>query len=125
MSKGVSTGLLAVLGLSIVTSLASAQTPGQPSPGQPPQDRRQARVERRQAELDRMRQRVEARLQARMDRLDRNHDGGVSRDEWTGAPRRFDRLDSNHDGVLTKDELVNGSVWRRLMARRRARRGSQ
>ncbi len=37
-------------------------------------------------------------------RLDINHDGRISRGEWTDSLSLFDRLDRNHDGVLTRDE---------------------
>ena len=38
-------------------------------------------------------------------RLDLNHDGRISRDEWTRKPKAFDRLDLNHDGFITREEL--------------------
>lgn len=41
----------------------------------------------------------------RFQRLDRNQDGRISRDEWTRRPRAFDRLDLNHDGFITREEL--------------------
>jgi hypothetical protein len=34
-------------------------------------------------------------------RFDANHDGSITRDEFTAAPDLFDRLDRNHDGMLT------------------------
>jgi len=37
-------------------------------------------------------------------RLDKDHDGRVSRAEFDGPPDAFDRLDKNHDGYLTEDE---------------------
>ena len=37
-------------------------------------------------------------------RDDKNKDGKVSKDEFSGPPALFDRLDRNHDGVLTKEE---------------------
>ncbi len=38
-------------------------------------------------------------------RLDKNNDGQISRDEWTRKPKAFDRLDLNHNGVVTKEEM--------------------
>ena len=35
---------------------------------------------------------------------DKNHDGKVSRDEFSGPPELFERLDRNHDGFITRDE---------------------
>lgn len=37
-------------------------------------------------------------------RLDRNHDGVISRGEWSGSRYDFDRLDHNRDGYLTSSE---------------------
>ncbi|MEO7191420.1 MAG: hypothetical protein ABI051_10225 [Vicinamibacterales bacterium] len=37
--------------------------------------------------------------------MDANHDGQISRQEWTGPAKRFDQLDRNHDGVISKQEL--------------------
>jgi hypothetical protein len=34
-------------------------------------------------------------------RFDRDHDGAVSREEFTGSPEAFERLDRDHDGRLT------------------------
>jgi Ca2+-binding EF-hand superfamily protein len=45
---------------------------------------------------------------ARIMAMDRNGDGKVSRDEYTGAPALFDRLDSDGDGVLVKNEAAEG-----------------
>lgn len=41
----------------------------------------------------------------RLKKMDANHDGQISRDEWKGRPRAFGRLDANHDGVITKEEI--------------------
>jgi Ca2+-binding EF-hand superfamily protein len=41
----------------------------------------------------------------RFDKLDKNHDGVISKDEWKGKPKGFDRIDANHDGVLSRDEV--------------------
>jgi len=114
MKKVVWTAVLAVVGVGLTAVGAGAQ--------QPPQDRQQARIERLQARQEKLRARIEPRVQARIDKLDRNHDASVSRDEWTGAPKRFNKLDTNRDGVLTKDELVARLVDRRMSRRLRAAR---
>src|SRR4030042_2738717 len=44
----------------------------------------------------------------RWKRDDRNSDGKVSREEFTGARQMFDRLDKNRDGYVTEDELPKG-----------------
>jgi hypothetical protein len=42
-----------------------------------------------------------------LERLDTNHDGMVSRDEYrTQVAERFDRLDANHDGFLDQAEMT-------------------
>jgi len=38
--------------------------------------------------------------------LDKNHDGRLSRAEWRKDAEDFDRRDRNHDGSLSKDEYV-------------------
>ena len=44
--------------------------------------------------------------QQMMERLDTNHDGKISDDEWkAGADKRFDVADTNHDGFVTEGEL--------------------
>jgi Ca2+-binding EF-hand superfamily protein len=40
-------------------------------------------------------------------RLDRNHDGSLAREEWTGPADDFDRLDHNQDGKVSRDEYLN------------------
>jgi Ca2+-binding EF-hand superfamily protein len=37
--------------------------------------------------------------------MDRNGDGKVSREEFTGQPANFDRFDTNKDGFISRDEL--------------------
>jgi acetyl esterase/lipase len=37
-------------------------------------------------------------------RDDKNKDGKISREEFSGPPALFDRLDLNHDGFITKEE---------------------
>jgi hypothetical protein len=41
---------------------------------------------------------------ARFDQSDRNGDGHIVRDEWTGTAAAFNRMDRNGDGVITRDE---------------------
>ncbi len=43
---------------------------------------------------------------ARIMAMDRNGDGKVSREEFSGAPALFDRLDANGDGFLARDEAA-------------------
>jgi len=44
----------------------------------------------------------------RLNQMDANNDGKISRDEWKGNPKRFDRLDANGDGAVTKEEIRSG-----------------
>lgn len=37
--------------------------------------------------------------------MDLNHDGYVSKDEWTRNTKAFDRIDTNHDGQISKEEM--------------------
>jgi hypothetical protein len=39
-------------------------------------------------------------------KLDRNHDGRLTRTEWKGAAKDFDLRDLNHDGVVSQDEYL-------------------
>lgn len=43
--------------------------------------------------------------------MDRNGDGVISRNEWTGTQAEFDRLNTNRDNVLTPTELRNSGAW--------------
>jgi hypothetical protein len=45
------------------------------------------------------------RVTASFEEMDKNKDGKVSKEEWTGNPRAFDRLDANHDGFIDKEEF--------------------
>jgi Ca2+-binding EF-hand superfamily protein len=40
--------------------------------------------------------------------MDKDRDGKVSRDEFTGPKLRFDQLDKNADGYLTQQEFLGG-----------------
>ena len=44
----------------------------------------------------------------RFDQADRNGDGRIARDEWTGSVAAFNRVDRNGDGVITRDEYSTG-----------------
>lgn len=55
-----------------------------------------------------MRDKMRARMRDHMiDRLDTNHDGMISRDEFRAqAAERFERMDANHDGLLDQGEMA-------------------
>jgi len=36
--------------------------------------------------------------------MDKNGDGAVSREEWTGKAKKFEKLDVNSDGKIAKDD---------------------
>jgi Ca2+-binding EF-hand superfamily protein len=42
--------------------------------------------------------------------MDKNNDGKVSRDEFTGIPANFDRWDANKDGFISRDEIPGGAA---------------
>jgi Ca2+-binding EF-hand superfamily protein len=42
--------------------------------------------------------------QARFQALDRNRDGSISREEFTGQPQLFDRIDADRDGSISPEE---------------------
>jgi len=42
---------------------------------------------------------------ASFEEMDKNKDGKISKEEWTGNPRGFDRIDANHDGSIDKEEF--------------------
>ena len=45
----------------------------------------------------------------RLERLDTNHDGRISREEMRAASdRRFDKMDTNHDGFIDQAEMSAG-----------------
>jgi len=70
-------------------------------------------------------QQARARQQAAVfQRLDKNNDGSLSRDEWPRAQQAFDRVDANKDGVLSREETgkLGGAVQRVRQARGRQAR---
>jgi Ca2+-binding EF-hand superfamily protein len=50
--------------------------------------------------------------QLRWQKLDKDGDGFISRNEWDRKPKAFDRLDSNKDGVLTLEEAKQSARQR-------------
>jgi hypothetical protein len=56
------------------------------------------------------------------DRIDVNHDGSISRDEYRAwVDSRFDRLDANHDGTVDADEIANSPQTRARVQKRAER----
>ena len=49
----------------------------------------------------------QTRVEKAFNRMDRNKDGRITREEWQRKPKAFDRLDTNRDGAITIDELRN------------------
>jgi Ca2+-binding EF-hand superfamily protein len=69
-----------------------------------------ARAGRQQSQTpDRTRR--EERL-ARFNRADRNGDGRISFREWTGSEAMFDRMDRNHDEFISRDEFLEVAIER-------------
>ena len=64
-------------------------------------------------ELAAARQMHRQRMVERLEKMDANRDGIISRQEWTGKLEVFDRLDQNHDGMLTREELQSGRHHRK------------
>src|SRR5215510_9912860 len=46
-------------------------------------------------------------LLARFERADRNGDGRVARNGWTGSTEAFKRMDESGDGIVTRDEFLS------------------
>jgi len=65
----------------------------------------------------------QSRFLQRLRRDDKNGDGKVTREEFTGPPRLFQRLDENGDGVIERNEAE--SFARRQVRRRRPGMGRQ
>jgi Ca2+-binding EF-hand superfamily protein len=57
--------------------------------------------------------RAQKRLEAQFKKVDTNHDGAISRDEWKGRPKAFDRLDADHNGSLSPRELARVAARKR------------
>jgi hypothetical protein len=43
----------------------------------------------------------------RFDRMDRDHDGRLGRNEWEGAAAAFSRADLDHDGIVSRAEYLD------------------
>ena len=98
-SPGLTSGILA---LALTAPVLAQQAP--PQAGQ---------QGRRTAEQARERQ-----IGAMFQRLDKNQDGAVSKDEWPRGEQAFTRLDVNKDGVLSQEELRRAATPRQLMQQR-------
>lgn len=42
----------------------------------------------------------------KLQKLDANNDGQLSRDEWKGKPKGFRRLDRNNDNIVSREEAA-------------------
>jgi hypothetical protein len=54
----------------------------------------------------------------KIERMDTNQDGKISRDEWRGDAEVFKRLDTDNDGLLTREDIQS-----QMRAGRRGGRG--
>jgi Ca2+-binding EF-hand superfamily protein len=54
--------------------------------------------------------------EALFDRLDANHDGTLSRNEWPASDRSFRIMDANADKAISREEFLstNGRFWNQL-----------
>src|SRR5262245_17502347 len=57
----------------------------------------------------------------RIKNMDVDKDGAISRDEWKGRSRAFDRIDKNGDGSLTREELVAAGTRQARPGQRKGR----
>ena len=91
------------------TSTPNADAPKTDSLSKPatpasPEDRKAARLKRLNgAGID------PARMTQRLMRMDKDQDGKVSREEFSGRPQMFERIDANHDGYLEAAEIQAGA----------------
>ena len=70
----------------------------------------QAATPAQDAHGERMRNRMQERLDAKFQASDSNHDGSITQSEWQSARLReanehFQKMDSNRDGKLTRTEV--------------------
>ena len=69
----------------LMMALATAAFPQDP---QAPQDKRAGRHH------------------GKLKKMDANHDGQITRDEWKGRPKGFDKVDKNNDSTISRDEAM-------------------
>jgi Ca2+-binding EF-hand superfamily protein len=65
------------------------------------------------------------RVTASFEEMDKNKDGKISKEEWTGNPRAFDRLDANHDGFIDKEEFKARGAGKAGGAKAKKTKGTQ
>ncbi len=44
----------------------------------------------------------------KLTKMDTNHDGQITREEWKGRDRGFQKADQNNDGIISRQETRNG-----------------
>jgi Ca2+-binding EF-hand superfamily protein len=59
---------------------------------------------------------------ARLKSMDRNGDGKVAREEFTGPKERFDQLDRDGDGFLSQQEIVAAAQAKKAAAKAAAKK---
>lgn len=74
----------------------------------------QGQPQRQPAQQARARQ-----IDAMFQRLDKNHDGAISLDEWPRPAQAFARLDVNKDNLLSRDELQRAATPRQFERQQR------
>jgi hypothetical protein len=92
----------------LLASVAFGQTPD-PQDEAPRGPRREGRQEGRQGGRQGGR---------KIERMDTNQDGKISRDEWRGDAEVFKRLDTDNDGLLSREDIQS-----QMRAGRRGGRG--
>src|SRR5215510_5267515 len=77
-----------------------------PVPGQTPQTQQDPQPQRPRGAQQRNHPGSGFHGGKRMQRMDVNNDGMISREEWQGRPEAFDRLDKNKDGLISREEAA-------------------
>ena len=101
-SPGLTSGILA---LALTAPVFAQQAPLQAGQQGAPQTEQRQQARERQTG-------------AMFQRLDKNQDGAVSKDEWPRGEQAFTRLDVNKDGALSQEELRRAATPRQFMQQR-------